>query len=160
MASRKVHQAELDVEIARWTSQQTAVEVATWLQTEGVAAMPVLDHGALVRDEHLISRGFWSFAPHPRFGRELVTGVAIRLGATPGGFERAGPPLGWDNDYVLGELCGYSEVERRRMLDEGAVFSPVRPELRLVRPYRRYIGTLLPHYPGHVTPESEANFDA
>jgi crotonobetainyl-CoA:carnitine CoA-transferase CaiB-like acyl-CoA transferase len=160
MAGRAARRAELDAEIARWTSQHTAAEVAAWLQAEGVPAMPVLDHGALARDEHLVGRGFWSFAPQPRFGLELLTGVAIRLRSTPGGFWRAGPPLGWDNDYVLGELCGYSEAERRRLVEEGAVFPPARPELRLTRPFRRYIGTLLPNYPGHTPPDSETAPDA
>jgi len=50
--------------------------------------------------------------------------------------------LGQDNDEVLGTLLGFDEAERARLADDGVVDRPVRPEVRLRRPYAdwaRYI---------------------
>ena len=39
----------------------------------------------------------------------------FRLAACPGGYDRAGPTLGQDNDWVLGEVLGLTRIRDRRI---------------------------------------------
>jgi crotonobetainyl-CoA:carnitine CoA-transferase CaiB-like acyl-CoA transferase len=54
-------------------------------------------------------------------GPGLYERNGFRLAACPSGYHRAGPTLGQDNEWVLGELLGLDEAEQQRLVDEGAV---------------------------------------
>ena len=43
----------------------------------------------------------------------------FRLSDAPAGFARASPTLGEHNDYVLGEVLGLGQSERKRLADDG-----------------------------------------
>ncbi|MDO8673210.1 MAG: CoA transferase [Dehalococcoidia bacterium] len=150
--NRLDHHDELDQLLAVWTCQRTSAEIAEHLQRAGVAAAPVMDGMALAADEHLQSRDFWIVADHARFGKDIVTGNPVNLSETPGRVDRAAPAAGEDNEYVLGEICGYSPAEIEAMVAEGAVNPMASPETRLKRPYLRWIRHLMPHLPW---PETE-----
>jgi len=137
----------LDEAIASWTVGHTADEVAAWLQAAGVAAGPVMDPPAMLADVHVADRGFWLVGEQARVGPDLVTGLPIRLSATPGGIERAGPSLGEDNAAVLGDVCGYSDEAQAALADAGAVFPMAAPDLRLRRPYLAWAPAAFPHLP-------------
>jgi crotonobetainyl-CoA:carnitine CoA-transferase CaiB-like acyl-CoA transferase len=53
-------------------------------------------------------------------GDWLYERTGFRLSDGTGGYERAGPTLGQDDDYVLGELLGLSAAERERLKADGA----------------------------------------
>ena len=54
-------------------------------------------------------------------GAGLYERNGFRLSEAPSGYDRAGPTLGQDNDWVLGELLGLSDDEVQRLRAEGAV---------------------------------------
>jgi crotonobetainyl-CoA:carnitine CoA-transferase CaiB-like acyl-CoA transferase len=51
-----------------------------------------------------------------------VTGIPMRLSATPGGIRSPSPIIGEVNDYVLGDLLGLSRADRDSLIAEGAVW--------------------------------------
>ncbi len=54
-------------------------------------------------------------------GDGLYERNGFRVGDTPHGYDRPGPTLGQDNDWVLGELLGLSADEQERLEADGAL---------------------------------------
>jgi crotonobetainyl-CoA:carnitine CoA-transferase CaiB-like acyl-CoA transferase len=112
LPDRKANEDELDAVVGEWTRGRSHVEAAELLQSAGVAAAPVEDGRDLVDgDEHLRARGFYVELAHPAAGPTVHEGVAVRLGATPGGVVRPAPLLGEHTAEVLTELLGMSQSE-------------------------------------------------
>ncbi len=145
MPARQEHHDELDELIAAWTSGQTPVAVAEQLQQAGVAAAPVEDMRDLAHDDQLEARDFWKLVEHARFGADLVSGHPIRLSDTPARFGRGGPAMGQDNDHVLKRLCGYSDEEVQKLVDQGVVEPVSAPKVRLRRPYWSWVRNIMPY---------------
>ena len=53
-------------------------------------------------------------------GRRLYEHNGFRITAQSVGYDRAGPTLGQDNDWVQDELLGLSAEERANLADDGA----------------------------------------
>ena len=58
----------------------------------------------------------------PIDGSTRLTGVPMRLSATPGSIRTVAPEVGENNDYILGELLGLGRAEREELIAEGAVW--------------------------------------
>lgn len=124
--------------MSAWTARFTPREVAYRLQSAGVPASPALELAELAVSPQLEARGFYRLGRHARFGQDLFAGYPAQLSRTPGEVASAGPALGEHNDYVLGELLGLDEAERRRLLEAGVVFEmPSAPPMK--RPYFSWI---------------------
>ncbi len=121
-ASRWQNQEALDQLIGEWTSSRSQEEVTQALQHVGVAAMPVLDGPALVRDPHLRARGVLQSLDHPAIGEKLTVSPPWRFSRTPAQIDRPGPLLGGHNQYVLGELLGMPSEEIERLVAEEVVY--------------------------------------
>jgi benzylsuccinate CoA-transferase BbsF subunit len=146
--ARLAHQDELDSAITDWTTTETDDAIAERLQRAGVPAAAVLDNARVAIDAQLRDRGFWMLPEHARFGRDLVTGCPLKLSRSPGSLDRAGPSFGQDNDYVLGEICGYSQSEIDSLIANQVVQSMSRPgEIRLQRRYWPLMRHFLPELP-------------
>lgn len=104
-ASRVANAAELKSEISSWTSQHTKYEVAERLEAAGVPGGPVLDTAELMRDPHLVERGFVKTLNHPEHGEVPMLGWAPRLSASEVELEIA-PNLGAHTDEVLADDLG------------------------------------------------------
>ncbi len=120
---RMRNRAELDAQVARWAADQTAEDAMNLLQLAGVAA-GVVANGADIceRDPQLRARNFWGSVPLPDGTTTRVTGIPMKLSATPGGFRTPSPVIGEANDYVLGELLGIGRAERDALIAEQAVW--------------------------------------
>lgn len=160
------HRAELDNRIASWTRGLEKWDVVERLQGEGVACGAVLTTRDLLRAPHLRQRGFFVRLEHPPetgIGARLYPGRAFRLSATPGQVRRAAPPLGYDNEAILGGLLGLSsleiqELERQRVIGkeawrvegegEGRTYTPLKPPAAPDMPFfrRSAIQALDPDY--------------
>jgi len=116
--------AQLDAHVGSWTITQTAEHAMEILQRAGVAA-GVVSNGADIctRDPQLQARDFWGTVTLPGGHRTNVTGVPIKMSATPGSVRTPSPLIGSSNDYVLGELLGYSNAEREQLIAAGAVWA-------------------------------------
>jgi CoA:oxalate CoA-transferase len=84
----------------------------------------VVENGADLcgRDPQLQSRNFWGTVTLPDGRPTNVTGVPFKMSATPGSIRTPSPLIGSANDYVIGELLGYSEAERAELTATGAVW--------------------------------------
>ena len=122
LPDRKANEDELDELVGEWTRGHSHVEAAELLQAAGVAAAPVEDGRDLVDgDEHLRARGFYVSLDHPAAGATMHEGVAVRLGATPGGVLRPAPLLGEHTAEVLTELLGMSQPEIDELVTAGVL---------------------------------------
>ena len=114
---------ELDAHIAHWSAGQDAEAAMGRLQRARVAA-GVVANGADIcaRDAQLQARGFWGTVPLPNGTTTQVTGIPMKLSATPGSIRTPSPVIGEANDYVLGELLGMSRAEREALIAEKAIW--------------------------------------
>jgi crotonobetainyl-CoA:carnitine CoA-transferase CaiB-like acyl-CoA transferase len=120
---RMRNQVELDAHVSVWTVAQSAEEAMARLQQAEIPA-GVVCNGADVcaRNPQLIARDFWGTVTLPDGSTTHVTGLPARLSATPGVFRSPSPVIGSDNDYVLGELLGYTASERRGLIEAKAIW--------------------------------------
>jgi benzylsuccinate CoA-transferase BbsF subunit len=121
-ASRWQNQEALDQIIGEWTASHSQEEVTQALQEVGVAAMPIHDGQALVRDAHLRERGVLEPVQHPLIGERLTLSPPWRFSRTPAQIRRPGPLLGEHNQYVLGELLGMASDEIERLIAEEVLY--------------------------------------
>ena len=100
----------LMAEIAAWTSRHTKHEIATLLAEAGVPGGPVLDTAEVLRDPHLVERGFVQSIEHPEHGEVPILGWAPRFsgGSVP---IVPAPALGAHTAEVLTTELGLAEAE-------------------------------------------------
>jgi crotonobetainyl-CoA:carnitine CoA-transferase CaiB-like acyl-CoA transferase len=120
---RMRHREQLDAHVGSWTITQAAEDAMQLLQRAGIAA-GVVSNGADIcaRDPHLRDRNFWGTVTLPDGRRTNVTGVPIKMSATSGTIRTPSPLIGSANNYVLGELLGYSSAERDQLIAAGALW--------------------------------------
>jgi benzylsuccinate CoA-transferase BbsF subunit len=110
------------VDLEAWTRGREALDVASELQDAGIEAVPVQDFADVDVDPQVAHRQHFIEMPHPEFGPGKYERNGFRLAGTPSGYDRSGPTLGQDNDWVLGDLLGLPADEQER-LKEGGVLS-------------------------------------
>jgi crotonobetainyl-CoA:carnitine CoA-transferase CaiB-like acyl-CoA transferase len=98
-------------DVGAWTATRTRRAVAEQLQGVGIEAVPVQDFGDLHDDPQLAHRRHFEPHHHPFLGDGLYERNGFRLTASPGGYDQAGPTLGQDNQWVLGELLALTDDE-------------------------------------------------
>jgi benzylsuccinate CoA-transferase BbsF subunit len=119
--ARRARIDEVEAAIASWTRDRDRDEIASTLQAAGVEAVPVQDFGDIHGDPQVAARGHFVELAHPVMGPGLYERNGFRLSDAESGYERTGPTLGQDNDWVLGELLGLSRDDQAALRDEGAV---------------------------------------
>ena len=134
----------LDEAIAAWTSGFDTIDLAARLQEAGVAAHNVATNEDILQDTHVMGRGFFQARPSSRFSRDLFTSSAIRMTATPGDWERAGPSMGEHTVDVLTRVAGLSEAEVDELVAAGAAFTMTEPDLQIDRPYEEWLHVFFP----------------
>jgi crotonobetainyl-CoA:carnitine CoA-transferase CaiB-like acyl-CoA transferase len=114
----------LDDHIARWAANQTAEDAMRRLQVAGIAAGVVANGADLcARNPQLQARKFWGAVTIADGQVANVTGIPMKLSSTPGSIRSASPLIGSANEYVLGELLGYSAAEQESLIAEKAVWA-------------------------------------
>jgi crotonobetainyl-CoA:carnitine CoA-transferase CaiB-like acyl-CoA transferase len=121
LPARAARVTEVEAAVASWTATRTRDEVAETLQASGVEAVPVADFGDVHDDPQVACRDHFVALTHPVMGPGLYERNGFRLSDAPSGYDRTGPTLGQDNDWVLGELLGLSPAEQQRLRESGAV---------------------------------------
>jgi len=121
---RMRNQAGLDAHIAGWAAEQSAEDAMERLQQAGIAAGVVCNGADLcARNPQLQARNFWGTVTLPDGATTHVTGLPAKMSATPGSIRTPSPLIGSANDYVLGDLLGYSAAERTALLEEKAIWA-------------------------------------
>ena len=102
---------ELDKIINKWTSSKTKEEVMNTLQDTGIPAGAILDCGPeAYSDPQLNERNFFQIVDHPDAGIYPMSGPIFRFQSDKTEPKHMPSPcLGQHNDYILGELMGYSD---------------------------------------------------
>lgn len=116
--ARKQHENQLDERIAGWTSSQDAATLAAQLQQAGVPAAKSQSSLDLVADPMLWGRGFYREVQDQAGGSRPIVGPSWRM-SRDAEISAAAPRLGEHNDYILGEVLGLSEQQRRKLADTG-----------------------------------------
>jgi len=120
--SRLKHEEELNRLIGRWTAGYRPLEVMEILQRAGVPAVPCNDIPALFADPHSLDQGYFVSLPHPEDPDAFVYNNPWKLSETPAEIRRHAPLLGEQSRYVLCELCGVSEEEFNRLVEEKVIY--------------------------------------
>jgi benzylsuccinate CoA-transferase BbsF subunit len=115
--------AELDEHVARWTAAQGAEDAMERLQVARIAAGVVANGADLcARNPQLQARNFWGRVTLPDGTTTQVTGIPARSTRPLATIRTPSPLIGSSNDYVLGELLGYTTAERATLVETGAVW--------------------------------------
>jgi crotonobetainyl-CoA:carnitine CoA-transferase CaiB-like acyl-CoA transferase len=112
---------EVEAAVEAWTRTRTREEAADLLQAAGIEAVPVQDFGDVHDDPQVRYREHFVPLTHPYMGDGLYERTGTRVGDQAHGYDRSGPTLGQDNDWVLGDLLGFPPEERKRLEADGAV---------------------------------------
>src|SRR5690606_11033926 len=107
---------ELDEAIGAWTSARTRDQALELLDAAGVPAGPIMTGADIIDDEQFLARDMVQRLPVAVEGADDVRKVAFPgvvpvLGERSVRVRHVGPDLGADNDYVLGQLLGWSAEE-------------------------------------------------
>jgi crotonobetainyl-CoA:carnitine CoA-transferase CaiB-like acyl-CoA transferase len=121
LAARQARIDEVEAAVGAWTATRTRADVAAMLQDCGIEAVPVYDFGDVHDDPQVAARVHFVALEHPVMGPGLYERNGFRLSDAPSGYDRAGPTLGQDDDWVLGDVLGLSDTERARLADAGAL---------------------------------------
>ena len=121
VAGRTAREDDVEALVRAWTQDRTRAEVAARLQAAGLEAVPVEDFGDLHEDPQLAARGHFETHEHPFLGVGLYERNGFRLSGSESGYDRAGPTLGQDTDWVLGAVLGLDADAIAALRASGAV---------------------------------------
>jgi crotonobetainyl-CoA:carnitine CoA-transferase CaiB-like acyl-CoA transferase len=112
--------APTDETVAAWTRTRGRHAVADALQAEGVEAVPVADFADVLSDPQLAHRDHFERHRHPFMGEGVYERNGLRFSDASIGYDRAGPTLGQDNEWVLDDLLSLDPAEIERLRHDGA----------------------------------------
>jgi crotonobetainyl-CoA:carnitine CoA-transferase CaiB-like acyl-CoA transferase len=121
LAARLERVDEVEAAVGAWTATRVREEIAELLQAARIEAVPVQDFGDIHEDPQVAIREHFVPLTHPYMGDGLYERTGTRIGDAPHGYDRSGPTLGQDNDWVLGEVLGLSAEDRKRLEADGAL---------------------------------------
>jgi len=118
----KAHsQIEIYGAIEKWTHDKTKEQVSEILSNAGINNQPVWNSKEVATHPHWLERGSVQWIDDPTFGDLLIQGPAYKLSETPPRVKWAFKPVGADNEYVLGKLCGFSSEQIKRFEEQAII---------------------------------------
>jgi crotonobetainyl-CoA:carnitine CoA-transferase CaiB-like acyl-CoA transferase len=111
----------IDARIAAWTRSVAKHDAMAKLQGAGLAATAVLTNADIVRDPHLAARGFMVEVDQADVGVRAFPGFPAHFSATPRPEMRGAPPLGGDNEQIVGGLLGRDSAVLAQLEREGVL---------------------------------------
>jgi crotonobetainyl-CoA:carnitine CoA-transferase CaiB-like acyl-CoA transferase len=106
-------------DVAAFTATRAPLAVAGELQAAGIEAVPVQDFGDQHTDPQIAHRGHYVPLTHPFLGPGFYERNGLRLSDAEAGYDRSGPTLGQDQDWVLGDLLGLDPDEQAALAADG-----------------------------------------
>jgi crotonobetainyl-CoA:carnitine CoA-transferase CaiB-like acyl-CoA transferase len=122
LATLQRRQARIDdveAAVAAWTRSRDRLAVAEQLQGLGIEAVPVNDFGDIHTDPQVLHRNHFIPLTHPVMGPRVYERTGFRISGCQSGYERSGPTLGQDNEWVQVELLGLSKTDREKLTADG-----------------------------------------
>ncbi len=117
--ARVKNRAALTVEIDRGLASNAAQYWIDLLNREGIPSGPILTVEEMFNHPQTAAREMLLKMPHPVIGEYLTTGLAVKLGETPGKITR--PPLAGEHTDEVLLAHGYSGEELARLRAHGAI---------------------------------------
>ena len=112
---------ELEAAVSGWTKARTVAEISEALTAAGVPFGAVAGIADAVASPQIAAREMLVEVNHETLGPITVTGLPIKLSATPGSVRKAPPMVGEDNDAIYGGLLGRSSTEIAELRASGAI---------------------------------------
>ncbi len=112
---------ELEAAVAGWVTGRTVAEATEAFAGAGIPVGPVAELADVVASAQIAERRMLVEVEHPTLGPVTLTGVPVKLSATPGAVRKAPPIVGEDNDRVYGGLLGLSRGEIAALRASGAI---------------------------------------
>lgn len=119
LAQRLARVDEVEAAVAAWTAGRTRLEVAETLQAAGIEAVPIADFGDVHADPQVAHRGHFQRLTHPFMGSRVYERNGFRISGLGVDYDRAGPTLGQDNEWVQRDLLGLDDAERAALAEDG-----------------------------------------
>jgi crotonobetainyl-CoA:carnitine CoA-transferase CaiB-like acyl-CoA transferase len=108
----------LDALVRHFTSSMPTKEVLRRLEQSGVPAAEVRDPATALRDPQVALRHETVPLLHPKYGAVddvRGMGIPIKFSNAAAGFEGSAPMLGEHNEFVYGDLLGYSDEKIKEL---------------------------------------------
>ena len=126
LEARLAHQDALDKAITAWTSTQDDYDLMYRLQLSGIAAGACQDaQDRCDRDPQLAHLQWLTEVTGTKIGTWPVNELPMKLSATPahagGTINRGAPNYGEHNEYMLGELLGFSTAQIRQFAEDNVI---------------------------------------
>jgi len=122
---RTQNEDELDRNIQAWTEKQDGYELMNRLQKAGVAAgVAQVSQERMDVDPQQKHLNMYPTFTHSAMGPCRVEEVPCLFSRTPVKVRASSPCVGEHNDYVLGEVLGFSDEEIAALIEEGVVPRP------------------------------------
>lgn len=118
---RRMATEELETAVSGWTTTRTVAQVSEALMGAGVPFGPVADVADALASPQIATREMLVEIEHPILGPLVVTGLPVKLSATPGSVRKAPPMVGEDNDHVYGDVLGFNPAEIAELRASGAI---------------------------------------
>lgn len=121
MASRGQHKAEVDAEVAAWTSTLGKTEAMQVLGAAGVPAGAVRTTAEVLADQDLRERGIFVTVDHPVHGQVTIPGWPVQMSRSPA--QVSAPPLPGEHtaeviEEWLGPEAGHATASRNEGTQE------------------------------------------
>ena len=104
LGQRHANSGDLDTDLARFTRELDAADLASRLRAVGVPASKSATSVDVIADQRLWDRELYRFVSDHREGQRPVLGPSWRMTRDPARISRGAPDLGEDTDYVLHEI--------------------------------------------------------
>ncbi|HEX5828353.1 MAG TPA: CoA transferase [Candidatus Limnocylindrales bacterium] len=111
----------LEAEVSAWTSARTTGEVEEALAAAGVPCSAVADIEGVLASPQLRAREMFVELAGTYAGTATLTGIPVKLDATPGSIRRPPPRAGADTDRILAEVVGLPPGEIEELRASGAI---------------------------------------
>jgi crotonobetainyl-CoA:carnitine CoA-transferase CaiB-like acyl-CoA transferase len=121
VAGRMLATDELEAVVSTWMESRTVSEASRVLADAGVPFGPVASVADAVASPQIAAREMLIEIEHPTLGPVVVTGLPVKLSATPGAVRKAPPRIGEDNDRIFRTLLGMSAIEIAELRSSGAI---------------------------------------
>ena len=112
---------ELFLIIEKIIREKKAQEWLKIFDDEGIPAGPILSVDKVLNHPQVLAQEMVVEVNHPKSGKIKLTGIPVKLSATPGSIDKPPPLLGEQNDEVLSDILGYSEEEIKSLKDQEVI---------------------------------------
>ncbi len=118
---RPESQKEVYAALEAWAKDKTKEQVAQILGKAGIIVQPVWNAKEVATHPHWRERGSIFWLDDPTYGDLLSQGPAYKMSDTPPRVKWAFRPVGADNEYIYGKLCGLSKAEIEKLEAEEVI---------------------------------------